>query len=453
MFAQWLRTSHPARKRKPLGRRPRPFVPRVEPLEVRDVPAALLTSGLEGSQGSTIGPGGDLYVTETLAGRISRVDLKTGDVTTVASGLPTGPFAGVGGGAIDVAFVGRTPYVLVTAVAEDLGGTDVVGIYRVDGPTCFTVIADIGAWSVEHPSATPFFLPTGNQYAMERYRDGFLVTDGHHNRVLQVSLDGEITERIAFGNIVPTGLEVRGNTVYVAQAGPIPHLPETGKVVSFDRKATAATEVASGGRLLTDVEAGPGGVLYALSQGIWDGPEEGYPALPDTGSLLRVNPDGTFTVIEDGLDRPTALEFVGNTAYVVGLDGEIWKIDVRSATPTISISDAVISEGGKAVFVVTLSEPSAHVVKVDFTTVDGTAQAGSDYRAKSGTLVFKPGETTKEIRIRTTEDTRFEGSEQFSVELSNALGADILDDPGVGTIGNDDPRPGRPPGRPPGRGR
>ena len=41
---------------------------------------------------------------------------------------------------------------------------------------------------------------------------------------------------------------------------------------------------------------------------------------------MEVNRDGTFTVITDGLDRPTSLEFIGNTAYVVTLTGEVWKI-------------------------------------------------------------------------------------------------------------------------------
>ena len=48
----------------------------------------LLVSGLEGGSGSTIGPGGALYVTESAAGRISRIDPQTGAVTTFASGLP-----------------------------------------------------------------------------------------------------------------------------------------------------------------------------------------------------------------------------------------------------------------------------------------------------------------------------------------------------------------------------
>ena len=64
-----------------------------------------------------------------------------------------------------------------------------------------------------------------------------------------------------------------------------------------------------------------------LSQGDWDGRFPGSPVLPDTGALVKVNRDGTFTVIIDGLDRPTSLEFIGKTAYVVTLDGEIWKID------------------------------------------------------------------------------------------------------------------------------
>ena len=293
-------------------------------------PAQLLT-GLEGGSGSTVGPGGALYVTETGAGRISRVDPKTGDITTFASGLPKS-IVGLGG-AMDVAFIGSTAYALVTLVGPDVGGTDVVGIYRVDGPDSFTVVADIGAFALSNPPATPFDIPTGVQYALEKYRGGFLVTDGHHNRVLRVTLDGEITELIAFGNIVPTGLAVWGNTVYMAEAGPVPHEPEDGKVVSFGPKSPTATEVASGASLLVDVEFGRGRTLYALSQGDFGGGPPGSPAAPNTGSLVKVNGNGTFTVLADGLDRPTSLEFIGNTAYVVTLTGEIWKFDSVSGPP------------------------------------------------------------------------------------------------------------------------
>ena len=294
--------------------------------------AALLVTGLEGASGSTIGPGGALYVTEGAAGRISRVDPKTGEITTFASGLPTA-IIGIGG-AIDVAFIGSTAYVLVTLVGSDVGGTDVVGIYRVDGPNSFTVVADLGEFSLQNPPSTPFDVPTGVQYALETYRSGFLVTDGHHNRVLQVTLDGEVTELITFDNTVPTGMAVWGNTVYMAKAGPVPHLPQDGKIVSFGPKSPIVTEVASGASLLVDVQFGRGRLLYALSQGDFPvGDPPGAPALPNTGSLVEVNADGTFTVIIDGLNQPTSLEFIGNTAYVVTLTGEIWKIDGVSCPP------------------------------------------------------------------------------------------------------------------------
>jgi hypothetical protein len=292
--------------------------------------AEKIVAGLAGGSGSTVGPGGALYVTERAAGRVSRVDPQTGAVTTYASGLP--PVPAVVGGAMDVAFLGGTAYVLVTLVGPEVGGSDVVGIYRMDGPDDFTVIADIGAWSIAHPPATAFDVPSGVQYAMEKYRNGFLVTDGHHNRVLRVTLDGAITEVIAFGNIVPTGLQIRGNTVYMAEAGPTPHLPENGRIVSFQPGSNSVTQVASGGRLLVDVEFGPRQDLFALAQGEFTpGSGAGSPANPNTGELLRVDGQGGFAVVEEGLNQPTSLEFIGNAAYIVTLDGEIWKIaDVTS---------------------------------------------------------------------------------------------------------------------------
>ena len=290
--------------------------------------ATLLVSGLEELQGSAVGPGGALFVTAPLAGSVWRVDPKTGAVTLFTNALPA-RIPGldfIGSGVVDVAFIGGTAYALVTGVAPDLGGDDTVGIYRVDGPDSFTIVADIGAWSIAHPPATGFFVPTGFQYAIEPFRGGLLVTDGHHNRVLWVTREGEITELIAFGNVAPTGLAVSGNSIYVAQAGPIPHLPQDGRVVVFGPKSTTATEVAAGARLAVDVEFGSGRTLFALSQGFWAGPFEGTPAQPDTGALMRVNGDGTFTTVVGGLDRPTSVEIIKNTAYVVTLAGEIWKI-------------------------------------------------------------------------------------------------------------------------------
>ena len=70
-----------------------------------------------------------------------------------------------------------------------------------------------------------------------------------------------------------------------------------------------------------------------MAQGVWGGPFEGDPALPDTGALVRVNGDGSFTVLEEGLDRPTSLEFIGNTGYYVSLAGEVWRLDYVADPP------------------------------------------------------------------------------------------------------------------------
>ncbi|MDF2775870.1 MAG: exported protein of unknown function [Geminicoccaceae bacterium] len=278
-----------------------------------------------------------LFVTAPLTGSIWRVDPKTGAVTLFATGLPArnpDPFF-LGAGVVDVAFLGSTAYALVTGVGPDLepGRNDVVGIYRVDGPNSFTVIADLGAFSLANPPEPDFFVPTGLQFAIEPFRGGFLVTDGHHNRVLRVTLDGEITELIAFGNVVPTGMAVSGNSIYLAQAGPIPHEPEDGKVVAVGPKSSTATEVAAGARLAVDVEFGRGRTLFVLSQGFWDGPFEGAPAEPNTGALMRVNGNGTLTTLADALDRPTSVEIINNTAYIVMIAGEIWTVDNIAGPP------------------------------------------------------------------------------------------------------------------------
>lgn len=296
----------------------------------------LATLGIEPGSGSTIGPGGHLYVTDGTGGRILEVNRHTGDVSVYAEGLPPRSFIPIGG-AMDLAFIGRTAYVMVSMVSgEIVGGPSLgdatVGIYRLERDGSFSVVADIGTWSADNPPATDFFITSGVQYSMQRYGWGFLVADGHHNRVLHARLDGEVREIQSFGNIVPTGLAVRGPRIYLGQAGPVPHRPQDGKVVRFTPWSASVTDVGSGASMIVDVEFGPRGALYAVSQGTWDTVEEGSPAFPDTGRLVKVERDGSMTPVVDSsgaeivLDRPTSLEFVGDTAYVVTLDGEVLRI-------------------------------------------------------------------------------------------------------------------------------
>jgi hypothetical protein len=292
--------------------------------------------------GSTIGPGRALYVTDGAAGAVLRINRGSGRVSPYAGGLPPKAFQGVDiGGPVDVAFAGRRAYVLVTLVSgtilgeppEPFGDPEAEnGLYRIERDGSHTLVADLGQWSVDNPPEPAFFVDTGVHFALEPYRGGFLVTDGHHNRVLWVDRHGSIHELATFGNVVPTGLETAFGRVFVTQMGPIPHLPEDGKVIAL-RRGREPREVAGGASMLIDVERGPHGKLYALSQGQWDGIGEGSRALPDTGRLLVVGRHGELTPVVDRdgqelvLDRPTSVEFVGATAYVVSVTGDVYRVD------------------------------------------------------------------------------------------------------------------------------
>lgn len=117
--------------------------------------------------------------------------------------------------------------------------------------------------------------------------------------------------------------------------------------------------------------------------------------------------------------------------------------------PLLGIDNVELTEGHAGtkpfVFTVSLSTSSAGPVTVDFSTRNGTAEAGSDYVAASGTLTFAPGELTKQITVLVNGDTQPEEIEVFFVDLANATGAALGDAEGLGRIFNDDttgPDPG-----------
>ena len=296
-----------------------------------------LTSGLEGASGSTIGPDGALYVTEGAIGEVTRVDRKTGEQSLFADNLPPLITEFGYGGPVDVAFLDSTAYVLVSLTDPFAIGTagdfEPQGIYRIDGTSSPTLIADLGAWSAANPPSNDFGLPAGVPYAIEPFRGGLLVSDGHHDRVLWVELDGTVTEFYVGIDIVPTGFETWGHHVLVAQAGIIPHPAEDGKVVAVDAKNGQATEIAAGARLAVDVEFGRGRTLYILSQGEWVSGFPGSPAMPGTGALFRMEGDGSVTELVGSLNLPTSLEIVGKTAYIVSLTGDVWAIEIENAPP------------------------------------------------------------------------------------------------------------------------
>ena len=109
----------------------------------------------------------------------------------------------------------------------------------------------------------------------------------------------------------------------------------------------------------------------------------------------------------------------------------------------ISVADARVDEGEGAqlAFSVTLSRPATSAVTVDYATADGSARAGVDYTAASGTLSFQAGDSSKTIEVTVLDDSHDEGEETLTLTLSNASNGQVADGEATGTIKNHDPLP------------
>lgn len=195
--------------------------------------------------------------------------------------------------------------------------------------------------------------------------------------------------------------------------------------------------------------AGAGGVSFDIATA--DGSATAgvdYVASSLTGQTIPAgSSSATFTVLVNGdtLSEPNETFFV-NVSNVSGAgvsdaqgQGTIVNDD---ALPSLSIDDVSVNEGNSgtttATFTVTLSAASGQTVSVNYASADGTATAGSDYVARSGTLTFAPGTTAQGVAITVNGDTAVEPNETFSVALSGVSNASIARATGTGTIINDD---------------
>ncbi len=150
--------------------------------------------------------------------------------------------------------------------------------------------------------------------------------------------------------------------------------------------------------------------------------------------------------IKDGMTGQLTLQILGGAAT---LDYPEANTPTRPSDPmlisgldwAVSVADASAMEGTDETmdFEVRLNaQDDCKAVKVDWATADGTATAGEDYTASSGTLTFEPGETVKIISIPIIDDTVSDSGETFALRLSNAQGVDIEDGEATGTILNDE---------------
>jgi hypothetical protein len=112
------------------------------------------------------------------------------------------------------------------------------------------------------------------------------------------------------------------------------------------------------------------------------------------------------------------------------------------AGPKLTVTDAVATEGKTGTtamtFTVATTPISLSDITVDYATADGTATAGTDYAATSGTLTIPAGQLTGTITVNVNGDATWEPNETIGLTLSNPAGAKIVVGSATGTIINDD---------------
>ena len=201
-------------------------------------------------------------------------------------------------------------------------------------------------------------------------------------------------------------------TVYgpTAVATATPKQALTNAVVAFDGSASKQNDP-----------------LGSIASYEWDFADGSPTATGDMASHAFAN-RGTYNVVLTVTDDKGATD----TATV----------PVKVEPTAIRISNAKIVEGDsgwkRARFVVRLTRVSTMTTTVHYATVNGTARAPGDYRAKSGNLTFLPGQTAKAVYVRVNGDFRNEPNETFKVRLSSPVNAIFADRTGVATIVDND---------------
>jgi hypothetical protein len=257
-----------------------------------------------------------------------------------------------------------------------------------------------------------------------------------------------------FQDPVPYGQGDTGRSVAVADLNADGELD---LAVANEQDSTASVFLGNGDGTFqpaADFTTGPGPWSVSVGDIDRDGTLDLVLATPHGGAesviVLPGRGDGNFgapALYTAGVDA--------RSVSVADLNGDGWldlavanwepnSVSIVLNAPDITISDVAVVEGNSgtrsASFSVTLSAASQHTVTVAFATADGSAAAGSDYQAASGTLTFLPGETSKSVTVLVNGDRRGEVNETFYVRLSNETNAALTDRQAVGTILDDEPR-------------
>ena len=220
----------------------------------------------------------------------------------------------------------------------------------------------------------------------------------------------------------------------------ISHVDGTeGSNVTFNVDLSAATTVETRVNYVVDHPGGSG----SASSGDYT-PVSGTLTIPQGATQASVSVATTQDALFEGSES-IRMTLSSPVRATIGESSELADIIDDDAPPSFSVNDVSVTEGGTLSFTVSKIGSTTSSFSVNYATANGTASAGSDYTAKSGSLTFTSSETTKNVSVQTIQDSNVEPNEIAYLNLSNPSGGSTISDgQGAGTILNDDVANGPP---------
>jgi hypothetical protein len=345
-----------------------------------------------------------------------------------------------------------------------VASTDTNAILRYDGTTGEFKDAFVpsGSGGLNGPADLVFSPPDAT------FSDGCLyVSSNGGGQVLRDdAVSGAFIDVVASGLNKPLGVTLGNDgSLYIADQFNNQILRESSVALHSSPPPAPTTFVPPGSGGLTRARKavfGPDGNMYVASASTdqvlrYDGQTgvfiDVFATLPPNSSegpmWLQFGSDGYLYTTQETPNSTTSRSIVRLNAasgefvdsYVLGRDG--WSFNLGPGNIVYSSSNGSggfvdrIGPSSIAAFTVSLASASAGTTTVSYSTADGTALAGRDYIATSGTLTFAPGETSKGVLVPTLDDGVSGPTRSFAVNLSSPTGGVITNGQGLGTILND----------------